>query len=160
MDYIYIGKIVNTHALKGEVRILSDFEFKDKVFIVNNNLYVGEEKKLYKIESHRKHKNFNMIKFYDINSINEATNLKNQKVYMLKSDLKLDDKEYLDNDIIGMKAIFKDNFIGNISNINYYGINKVIEIGKILIPFNNNFIEKVDIINNKIIFKNIEGLIK
>ena len=32
-DYIYIGKIVNTHGLKGEIRIISDFEFKDKVFV-------------------------------------------------------------------------------------------------------------------------------
>lgn len=159
MEYIYIGKIVNTHALKGEIRILSDFEYKDKVFIIDNNLYVGKEKQIYKIESHRKHKNFNMIKFYNINSINEAINLKNQNVYILKDDLKLNDKEYLDNDIIGMKAIFKDNLIGIVSNINYYGVNKVIELGKILIPFNDNFIENIDVINKKIIFKNIEGLI-
>ena len=31
MEYIYIGKIVNTHGIKGELRILSDFPFKDKV---------------------------------------------------------------------------------------------------------------------------------
>ena len=28
IKYINVGKIVNTHALKGEVRIISDFEFK------------------------------------------------------------------------------------------------------------------------------------
>ena len=32
MDKVYIGKIVNTHGVKGELRIRSDFEFKDKVF--------------------------------------------------------------------------------------------------------------------------------
>ena len=32
MDKIYIGKIVNTHGIKGEVRILSDFLYKDKAF--------------------------------------------------------------------------------------------------------------------------------
>ena len=31
MDLINIGKLVNTHGLKGEVRILSTFKYKDKV---------------------------------------------------------------------------------------------------------------------------------
>ena len=40
MKYIYVGKIVNTHALKGEVRIISNFEFKDRVFMPTNTLYI------------------------------------------------------------------------------------------------------------------------
>ena len=44
IKYINVGKIVNTHALKGEVRIISDFEFKDRVFIPNNVLYIGQFK--------------------------------------------------------------------------------------------------------------------
>ena len=27
---VYIGKIVSTHGIKGELRIISDFEYKDK----------------------------------------------------------------------------------------------------------------------------------
>ena len=37
MKYIYIGKIVNTHALKGEVRIISNFEYKDRVLVAVKN---------------------------------------------------------------------------------------------------------------------------
>ena len=36
MDKVYIGKVVNTHGIKGELRILSDFPYKDKVFKINN----------------------------------------------------------------------------------------------------------------------------
>ncbi len=32
MKYIYIGDVVNTHGLKGEVRLISDFEHMKKVF--------------------------------------------------------------------------------------------------------------------------------
>ena len=32
-EFIYVGKIVNTHGIKGEIRILSDFEYKNKVFV-------------------------------------------------------------------------------------------------------------------------------
>ena len=28
MDFIYVGEIVNTHGIKGEVRIISDFKYK------------------------------------------------------------------------------------------------------------------------------------
>ena len=32
MDKVYIGKIVSTHGIKGEIRILSDFPYKNKVY--------------------------------------------------------------------------------------------------------------------------------
>ena len=34
MNKIFIGKVVSTHGIKGEIRILSDFPYKDKVFIL------------------------------------------------------------------------------------------------------------------------------
>ena len=40
MDLIYIGKLVNTHGIKGEVRILSNFRHIDKVFIKDMKFYV------------------------------------------------------------------------------------------------------------------------
>ena len=45
MELVRIGKIVNTHGIKGELRILSDFEFKDKVFKKGIKVYVGKKKK-------------------------------------------------------------------------------------------------------------------
>ena len=29
MEYVYVGKLVNTHGLKGEVKLLSNFDYKD-----------------------------------------------------------------------------------------------------------------------------------
>ena len=60
MKYVYIGKIVNTHGIKGELRILSDFKYKDKVFKSNMLIYIGKDKIEEKIVSYRKHKNFDM----------------------------------------------------------------------------------------------------
>ena len=59
MEKVYIGKIVNTHGIKGELRILSDFEFKDKAFKVNSEIYIDNEKHI--IKSYRRHKNYDMI---------------------------------------------------------------------------------------------------
>ena len=35
MELVRIGKIVNTHGIKGELRILSDFEFNLKFMHIN-----------------------------------------------------------------------------------------------------------------------------
>ena len=53
MDLIYVGKIVNTHGIKGELRIISDFKFKNEVFISNNSLNINNNK--YIIKSSRPH---------------------------------------------------------------------------------------------------------
>ena len=40
---ILIGKVVSTHGIKGELKILSDFPYKDKVFIVGNKLIIDDK---------------------------------------------------------------------------------------------------------------------
>ena len=41
---IYVGKIVNTHGIKGELRILSNFKYKNEIFKINNFLYIDNIK--------------------------------------------------------------------------------------------------------------------
>ena len=89
MKYLYIGKLVNTHGIKGEVRILSKFRYKDKVFNKDFKFYIGKDKKEYIIESYRPHKNFDMFVFKGFNDINLIEHLKGSLVYINKDDLKL-----------------------------------------------------------------------
>ena len=81
MNKIYIGKVVNTHGIKGEIRILSNFEYKDKVFKVNNKLIIGD--KTYEIKSHRIHKGYNMVTLDDYNNINDVLFLLKKEVYYI-----------------------------------------------------------------------------
>ena len=39
---IKIGKYVNTHGIKGEIRILSNFSRKDLVFMPNKKIYIKQ----------------------------------------------------------------------------------------------------------------------
>ena len=48
MNLINIGKIVNTHGLKGEIRIISDFKYKKDVFKTDNIVYINNEKYIIK----------------------------------------------------------------------------------------------------------------
>ena len=98
MNYLYIGKLVNTHGIKGEVRILSNFRYKDKVFVKGFKFYVGKDKKEYVVETYRKHKNFDMVVFKDNYDINLIEHLKGSFVYINKDELKLDKNKFLSVD--------------------------------------------------------------
>lgn len=161
MKLIKIGKIVNTHGIKGELRILSKFPYKEKVFVKNMKVYI-DKKDIEIINTYRKHKNFDMVTFDGYSNINEVLKYKGKFVYVDKEDIYLDDKEYLDEDIIGMKVIYKDIEKGTISDIERYDKNTLLKIDTnnkyYLIPYNYNLIDKIDINDKKIYIKNIDGL--
>ena len=71
MKYLYIGKIVNTHGIKGEIRIISKFKFKEKVFKKDMTIYIGENKDKEIISTYRVHKNFDMITMNGYDNINQ-----------------------------------------------------------------------------------------
>lgn len=157
MNLVLCGKFVNTHGIKGELRILSDFEYKDRIFKIGGKIYV--DNKEYKIISYRVHKIFDMIILEGFDNINDVLFLKGKNVYCKREDLNLKEGEYLINDLLGFNVYFKDKFVGNIINIEL-GKNPLIIIDKKkYIPYNANFIDKIDFKEKKIILKNCEGLL-
>ena len=163
MEYIYIGKIVNTHGIKGEVRILSDFKYKDRVFKSNFNIYIGKDKIKETIISYRHHKVFEMICMDGYNDINEVLKYKGENVYILKSDLVLNKDEYLDSDLVGLDVYVDNKNIGIVKRIDKYPAHDIIVIKGIskeyMVPYVKEFVNDIDLVNKKIIINNIEGLI-
>ena len=163
-DYIYIGKIVNTHGIKGELRILSNFKFKEKVFLENRRIYIGDEKIEEIINSYRHHKIFEMITLKGYDNINQVLKYLNKDVYIKKNDLSLGNKEYLDEDLINLNVIFNNELVGHIVairqiNENNKIIEEIIKNKKTLIPYHEDFIGNIDFENKKIELKLIEGMI-
>lgn len=161
MEYINIGKIVTTHGIKGELKIISNFEYKKEAFKVGNNIYIGKEKIEEVIQSYRVHKNYDMVTFKGYNNINQVLKYKNNQVFMNKEDLKIDG--YLDTDYIGLEVYMNDKMIGRIKNVIKIPNNSLFEVEndekEFYIPNNKDLIEKIDIQNKKIFIKYIEGLI-
>ena len=151
MKYIYIGKIVNTHALKGEVRIISNFEYKDRVFNINNKLYIGKDKYEEVIETYRKHKNYDMVKFKNIDNINDVLKYKGMNVYFDEDSLNLSDDEVLIEELPLYNIYSNNNLVGRIEEYRSDNGNNMVRVNNKLIPYNNNFITKIDK-NNKIIY--------
>lgn len=157
MDLINIGKIVNTHGLKGEIRIISDFKYKKDVFKTNNVVYINKEK--YIIKSYRFHKIYDMITLDSINTIEQAEELKGLNVYIDRTDYKFDG--YLNEDLIGLDVydneILKGKIVDVVKTINNDLL--VIEGNKRhMVPNIPEFIKKIDLENNKIYIEYIRGL--
>lgn len=159
MDYIYIGKIVNTHGIKGEIRILSDFQYKSLVFKKDFEIYIGSEKTKEIIHSYRPHKMFDMITLKGIDNINDVLKYKGLNVYIDKSSLT---GVLFDEDYIGLDA-YTDHLIGKVVDIRKGKAYDILVIQKdqkqYLVPNIDEFIETVDTLNNKIVIHDIKGLI-
>lgn len=161
MNNIYIGKIVNTHGIKGEIRILSDFQFKENAFKVGTNIIIDSKK--YKINSYRKHKQFDMITLDGYNNINDVLVLMKKKVYKEKTELNLKKDQILDSELLSFKVIDKYGNSGIIKEVFYASsTNKIIRVmfnKEVLIPFDSPFIKNIDIDNKQIEVDLIEGMI-
>lgn len=160
MNYIYVGEIVNTHGIKGEVRVLSDFEYKKELWQVGRALYIGRKKEKVIMKSHRVHKDYDMLTFENITDINDVIIYKGEKVYASREDLKVDG--YFKEDYIGMEVYVEDKCIGKISRImknKAHDIFVVEGTTRNLIPNVAQFVQKVSLEEKKIYINAVEGLL-
>lgn len=152
MEKIYLGKIVSTHGIKGEVKIKSTFPYKKKAFRVGNHILIDEN--LYEIKSYRVHKNFDMVTLDDYHDINEVLFLLKKNVYIAKEELLLEDNEVLDEELMtfqvlttsGKKGIIKEIFLASPTN----KIMRVQLDKEVLIPLNSPLV-KIDAKNKEVL---------
>lgn len=158
MEYIKIGKIVNTHGIKGEIRILSDFKYKKLVFKKDFPIYIGPDKNPEIVESYRVHKMFDMITLNGIHNINDVLKYKGLFVYIDKSSLDV----IYEEDYIGLEA-YTDHYVGVVSEIIKGKAQDLIVVTnqkkKYMIPNIEEFVKKIDLKNKKIYIQSIKGLI-
>jgi len=160
-DYVLIGKIVNTHGLKGEIKIISDFELKLKVFKPNTTIYIGTDKEENKIVSYRPHKMFDMIFLAGKNDIDAVLGYKGKYLYIKRSELNLNDNDYLLQELIGFEVIDEKDLLGKVVDIVYNKkqvLLKVKEQKEFYIPFVSEYILKVDTLSKKVYTKSAKDL--
>ena len=158
MDKVFIGKIVSTHGIKGELKILSDFPYKDKVFVVGKKLIIDDKE--YTIKSYRVHKNFDMVTLDDYKDINEVLFLLKKNVYVSKDELNLNNDEILDSELIEYKVLTNTGKIGIIKEVfKASETNKILRVlfdKELLVPY--NFIKKIDKDKKEVYVELIDGM--
>ncbi|MCI8393955.1 MAG: 16S rRNA processing protein RimM [Bacilli bacterium] len=163
MTKVYVGKIVNTHGIKGELRLLSDFDYKERIFVSGSKIFIGTEYQKEIIKSYRRHKKFDMIELEGYQNINEVLAYVGKKVYCNREDLYLNQKEYLLEDLLHCHIIENRINYGEVTEIVYNNNNILLKVKYqnkfFYIPKQEYFIEKININEKKIYVNHVKGLI-
>lgn len=164
-EYVNIGKIANTHGIKGELKIIPLTDDKTRYEDLEYVFIEDETDKFY-IEKIWYNKNLVMIKFKNFDNINDVLKFKNKFINVHKENLvKLPEDTYFIFDLIGIDVYTSDNTkIGSIKDVLQTGANDVyiINNGKkeILIPAVKEIVKEVNLNEKTMIIEPIEGLIE
>ncbi|TCD46309.1 ribosome maturation factor RimM [Streptococcus sp. X16XC17] len=168
MNYFNVGKIVNTQGLHGELRVMSVTDFTEERFKKGSKLSIFDAKDQFVMEvevaTHRKQKNFDIVKFKGLYHINDVEKYKGMSLKVAEEDLSdLDEDEFYYHEIIGLDVYEGDVLIGQIKEILQPGANDVWVVkrkGKkdLLLPYIPPVVLNVDVTGNRVDVELLEGL--
>ncbi|MGX1683488.1 ribosome maturation factor RimM [Bacillus subtilis] len=165
-----VGKIVNTHGIKGEVRVISKTDFAEERYKPGNTLYLFMDGRNEPVEvtvnTHRPHKQFHLLQFKERQNLNEVEELKNAIIKVPEEELgELNEGEFYFHEIIGCEVFTEEGeLIGKVKEILTPGANDVWVIGRkgkkdALIPYIESVVKHIDVKEKKIEIELMEGLI-
>lgn len=171
--YYKVGTIVNTHGIRGELRVVATTDFPQERFKKGSQLAVFKTEadqtpiETIKIASSRQHKGFILITLDGYSDINEVLKFKGLVLKVDESNLSdndLDDGQYYYHQIIGLNVVTEDGEkIGEIKEIMAPGANDVWVVKRphqddLLLPVIDQVVKQVDLENNQVIVTLMEGL--
>lgn len=167
MDFYNVGKIVNTHGIRGDVRVMPTTDFVAERFAKGQDLYLqqaGEPLKL-TVESARQHKGFILVKFVGYDNINDVQAFRDHELMVSGKDQQpLEDGQYYYHQIIGLSVKTVDGEeLGTIKEILSPGANDVWVVqrdGKkdLLLPVIDDVVKDVDLDADEVTVELMEGL--
>ncbi|MBQ1517285.1 MAG: ribosome maturation factor RimM [Clostridia bacterium] len=162
-QFLEIGQIVNTHGLKGEVKVMPwcdspEFLCAFKKLYLKNGDTVD-------VTNARVQKNMVILKIKGVNSIEQADVMRNTILYMNRSDIELDEDVFFWQDILNCTVIDADTGkeYGKITDILETGANDVYQItdkdGKnYLIPVIDDVVVSTDIDSEIVTIRPLKGI--
>lgn len=158
-EMIYIGKTVSTFGIKGELKVISDFEYCDKAYKVGNKVLINNIEHI--ISSIRYHKNYVLLKIDNLNNINDILKYVGFNIYIKRLDLNLSKDEFLYKDLINSEVIDEDDTkLGKVIEV-VKGINVLIKVKgtkEFYIPLINNYVKRFDLDKKILYTKNAKEL--
>ncbi len=166
MEYVVIGKILNTFGIKGELKADAYTDFVEERFKKDSTVYIGEEHVPFVMRSYRMHKGFYLLSFKDVDDINLVEKYKGMLLYKAKSDIhKLKEGEYYFSDLKDLDVYVDDKKIGKVLQVeegiaaNNLRVLKDEDRKEYLVPFLPVFIRNVDLDEKRIDVIQMEGLL-
>ena len=165
MEFVLIGKIINTFGIKGELKVASYTDFETERFAKDSLVYIGEERLPFKVGSLRSHKGFLLLQLKDNEDINLVEKYKNSLIYKDRKDIPaLPEGEYYFSDIRGLEVYVEGVHVGKVIEMEEGTAHNNMRIRKkdgkeCLVPFLPVFVQNVDLKENRIDIIKMEGLL-
>ncbi|KYG35105.1 ribosome maturation factor RimM [Alkalihalobacillus trypoxylicola] len=171
-EWYRVGKVVNTHGIKGEVRVIATTDFEEQRFAIGQELMLTDpntkKEIIVKIATSRKHKNFTLLSFENLQNINYVEKYKGQSLYVSSEYLEdLEDNEFYYHEILGCQVLTEEGeVLGKIKDILSTGANDVWIVQRkekgrdILIPYIEQVVKEINVENKTIIIHVMEGLLE
>ncbi len=159
-DYLEAGQIVNTHGVRGDLRLMPwsdapDFLAAFKTVYIDGTAHT--------VESVRPYKHMALLKLKGVDDVNAAMLYKNKTVFIAREDAKLEEGQYFLQDTVGLPVLDAESGaeIGVIAEVLELPAGNVFVIKgaqEHLVPIVPEFVEKVDVAGGKVLVRLIEGM--
>lgn len=165
MQKVRIGKIVGTHALKGELKIRSLSDFNEERFKKGKQVFVSFDNRdiSFIIATVRMHKGNYLVSFENHQDINLVEKYIGSNVFANKEEIELEDDEYYVEDILQCSVYTKEKCLGKVIDIIDNGRHDILVIDyqgkRVSIPYVEAFVKEEDIENKRIVVELIKGMI-
>lgn len=169
-QWFKVGKVVNTHGIKGEVRVIASTDFSDERFQIGSHLYWAnslndKDRVELIVHGHRKHKQFDLLTFEGYENVNDVEKFKGGLLLITEEQqTELAENEYYYHQIIGsLVETEQGEQIGEVKEILSPGANDVWVVKRknksdLLLPYIEDVVKKVDVENKVITVHLIAGL--
>lgn len=158
-EQLECGVIVNTHGVKGEVKI-SPWCDSPEYLLHFNRLFIDGAAHV--VLSSRVHKEMVIARLEGVDNVNDAMTLKNRVVSVAREDAPLPDGGYFLSDAIGIEVYDRDNgLVGTLTDFLELPAGRIFVVkGKTehLIPDVPDFILNVDIAAGRMTVSLIDGM--
>jgi len=170
--WLTVGKVANTHGIRGEVKVWPETDFPEERFASGSELLLvapDDETKTQSVTvtQSRPQKTVFIVKFKEFHDINQVERFKGWSVKVpAERRAKLSAGEFYFHDIIGCKAVSEDGeTLGVITDILRPGANDVWVLkrtnGKLAyIPYIEDVVKQVDIGEKVVTIHVMEGLLE
>jgi len=161
LESIKVGRIVNAHGIRGEVRVQP--RDGDPTFLTQFKTFYIDGKPVKPTACHV-HKSVVLMKLPGVDDMDAALALKEKQIYIRRADAKLPEGEWFDDELLGLRVYNEETGeeLGELVQIDDYPAHKVYTVkGKkeYLIPaVRDVFIRTIDMDANRMDVRVWEGM--
>ena len=156
LQYIEAGEIVNTHGVRGEMKVLCWLDDPEMLCEFDRCRIDGKE---YEMEQVRVQKTCNLVKITGIDTMEAAQAMRGKTLELFREDI--DEEVIFAAELIGMEVYTDDKCIGKIREVLDYPGNSVYVVKgehEYMIPAVKQFVLSTDMDANRMEVKLIEGM--